>query len=175
MDVIAATLTPTTDARTFEGVDRAHQRDVLRYAALMLGDLDEAADATAETFTRAFAAWREGRGPTGRPLPWLLVIARRLIVDRWRRRRLVRWLPLVHGEAVAGRRAEEADAGDVWLWLSQLSVVLPERQREVLFLRDRRDLSEEEIGEVMGLSASGVRSLVARAIQGIREHPELSR
>ena len=56
-----------------------------------------------------------------------------------------------------------------------MSRAIPDRQREVLVLRFRRDLSDEEIGEVMGLTASGVRSLVARAIQSLRNHPELLR
>jgi RNA polymerase sigma factor (sigma-70 family) len=156
---------------TFEGVYRAHHRDVLRYAALMIGDPDDAADITAEAFGRAFDAWRDGRGPHGRPLPWLLVIARRLILDRWRRRRLVRWLPILgDGHAAPG---DGLARSEFWLWLDRLSAALPERQREVVFLRYRRDLSDEEIGTVMGLTPSGVRSLVARAIRGLREHPEL--
>lgn len=163
------------DAPTFEAAYRAHHRDVLRYAALMLRDPDDAADVAADAFTRAFAAWRDGRGPTGRPLPWLLVITRRLVLDRYRRRRLVRWLPLLHGERVAAPASDGASAGEVWVWLGELAAALPERQREVLFLRFRRDLTDEEIGEVLGLSASGVRSLLSRAIHALREHPELSR
>jgi RNA polymerase sigma-70 factor (ECF subfamily) len=163
------------DPPTFEAAYRAHHRDVLRYAALMLGDPDEAADVAADAFTRAFSAWRDGRGPTGRPLPWLLVIARHLVLDRYRRRRLVRWLPLVGGERLAAAAADGATVNEVWIWLAELAAALPERQREVLFLRFRRDLTDEEIGEVMGLSASGVRSLLSRAVHAIRQHPELSR
>jgi RNA polymerase sigma-70 factor, ECF subfamily len=157
---------------TFEDLYRAHHRDVVRYAALMLGDPDEAADVAADTFSRAFDAWQDDRGPIGRSLPWLLVIARRLIVDRWRRRRLIRWLPLPFGSTLPapddGRRSE------FWLWLDRLAAALPERQREVIFLRYRRDLTDAEIGAVMGLSESGVRSLAGRAIQSLRDHPELS-
>ena len=158
-------------AATFEDVYEAHHRDVVRYAALMLRDPDDAADVAAEAFVRAFDAWREGRGPSGRALPWLLVITRRLIHDRWRRRRRIRWLPILHGAALPApdRTAER----EFWLWLDGLARALPERQREVIFLRYRRDLADEEIGEIMDLSASGVRSLLARAIRALREHPEL--
>ena len=158
---------------TFEAIYADHQRDVLRYAALMLRDPDEAADIAAEAFARAWDAWSDGRGPTGRPLPWLLLITRRLIVDGWRRRRRIAWLPLLDEAAVpAPDRIVESE---FWLWLDGLAAALSARQREVLFLRYRRDLADAEIGVVMGLSESGVRSLLARAIQALRDHPELLR
>jgi RNA polymerase sigma-70 factor (ECF subfamily) len=159
------------DPATFEEIYAAHHRDVLRYAALMLRDPDEAADVAAEAFVRAFAAWSADHGPAGRALPWLLLITRRVVVDRWRRRRLVSWLPILDGSSIAApdRTAES----DFWLWLDRLTEALPERQREVIFLRYRRDLTDDEIGGIMGLSPSGVRSLLARAIRGLRDHPEL--
>ena len=166
---------PGNDRLSFEVVYRRHERDVVRYLTLMLGDPDHAADMAADTFRRALEAWRDGRGPAGRPLPWLLTIARRLVINRWRRRRLISWVPLVGGDA---RRLAPDDATgtlEFWLWLDALSQALPVRQREVLVLRYRRDLSDAEVGEVMGLSASGVRSLAARAIQSLRDHPELLR
>jgi RNA polymerase sigma factor (sigma-70 family) len=164
---------PLAEPAAFEAIYATHQRDVLRYAALMLRDPDEAADVTAEAFVKAWDAWTDGRGPTGRPLPWLLVITRRLIVDGWRRRRRIAWLPLLEGaDHPAPDRMVESE---FWLWLDDLARALPARQREVLFLRFRRDLVDDEIGAVMGLSPSGVRSLLGRAIQGLRDHPELLR
>jgi RNA polymerase sigma factor (sigma-70 family) len=158
---------------TFEDVYAVHHRDVLRYAALMLRDPDDGADVAAEAFAQAFDAWRSGRGPTGRALPWLLLITRRLVIDRWRRRRRIRWLPL--GDGREARAPDQRDRSEFWMWLDRLADALPERQREVIFLRYRRDLSDAEIGSVMGLSESGVRSLAARAITALRDHPELSR
>jgi RNA polymerase sigma factor (sigma-70 family) len=172
--VIAPHLPDPTERPSFEEVYRRHERDVVRYLALLLRQPDDAEDLAADTFRRAFEAWRAGRGPAGRPLPWLLTIARRLAMNRWRRRRLIAWLPLPFGRRdVAGDAA--ATDREFWLWLDALARALPERQREVLVLRYRRDLDDEEIGLVMGLSASGVRSLRARAIQSLRDHPELLR
>jgi RNA polymerase sigma-70 factor (ECF subfamily) len=162
-------------AASFEAVYRDHYRDVYRYVLLSLRRRDDADDVVSDTFDRAFTAWRSGHGPAGRALPWLLVIARRIVVDRWRRDRLIRWLPFATGR---GSR-EPADRDDVggraefWLWLDQLAKALPDRQREVVFLRYQRDLNDEEIGEILGLSASGVRSLVSRALAALRAHPEL--
>jgi RNA polymerase sigma factor (sigma-70 family) len=162
------------DVETFEAVYRDHYRDVERYVLLMLGRPDDADDIVADTFQRAFAAWRSGRGPAGRPLPWLLVIARRIVTDRWRRARLIRWLPIAGpGSREAAAADSTTDRTEFWLWLGQLVRVLPERQREVIYLRYQRDLTDDEIGEILGLSASGVRSLAGRAIAALRSHPDL--
>lgn len=158
---------------SFEDLYRAHHRDVLRYASLMLGDPDDGADVAADVFARAYDAMQHERAPIRRPLPWLLTITRRMVIDRWRHRRLIRWLPLLHGRTAPA--SESADRGEFWIWLGQLTAALPERQRELIFLRYREDLTDAEIGTVMGLSESGVRSLAARAIQSLRDHPELSR
>ena len=171
---MSARLATAHDAETFEQVYRDHYRDVQRYVLLMIGRPDDVDDIVGDTFQRAFTAWRSGRGPAGRPLPWLLLIARRIITDRWRRARLIRWLPLGGSAASEPRDADSAtDRSEFWMWLGQLARVLSDRQREVVYLRYQRDLTDEEIGEILGLSASGVRSLLARAIAALRQHPEL--
>ena len=174
-------------ASSFEAVYNAHYRDVSRHVIFVTRGRDDVEEIVAETFARAFAAWRSGYGPAGRPLPWLLVIARRIATDRWRRRRLIAWLPLPDSRrtgpgAWEGRHATDTEPGaadsaagaaEFWLWLDALSAALPNRQRDVIFLRYQHDLSDEDIGEVLGLSASGVRTLVSRALSGLRKHPEL--
>jgi RNA polymerase sigma-70 factor (ECF subfamily) len=173
--------------RSFEAVYSAHYRDVSRHVILATRGRDDVEEIVAETFARAFAAWRAGQGPAGRPLPWLLVIARRIATDRWRRRRLIAWLPLPDNRRQRsgdweGRYTTEAEPGspdpaagvaEFWLWLDALSRALPTRQRDVILLRYQQDLSDEDIGEVLGLSASGVRTLASRALNGLRHHPDL--
>jgi RNA polymerase sigma-70 factor, ECF subfamily len=160
----------------FESIYTAHYRDVYRYVLVSARRPDEADDIVSETFDRAFVAWRSGRATIDRPLPWLLVIARRIMVDRWRRARLLRWLPLTGTRQTAIDPADPDDQlarADFWLWLDRLAAVLPDRQREVILLRYQRDLTDEDIGEIVGLSASGVRTAVSRALATLRSHPEL--
>ncbi|MEO8230379.1 MAG: sigma factor-like helix-turn-helix DNA-binding protein [Chloroflexota bacterium] len=101
----------------------------------------------------------------------MLLTARRIATDRWRRAR--RWAQIVLGL----RSDEQGDAGErqteFWVWFDQVSRLLTDRQREVLLLRYQRDLGDADIGRIMGISESGVRSLAARALDVLRAHPEL--
>jgi RNA polymerase sigma factor (sigma-70 family) len=46
---------------------------------------------------------------------------------------------------------------------------LPARERVTLYLRYRADLSFEQIGEVMGITAASARAYSSRAIERLRE------
>lgn len=145
-----------------------HYPDVYRYALTLTRSHEDAQELVSDVFARAIDRWSIVPEP---PLPWLLVVTRRLATDRWRRaRRLASIL-------VAGRRRHAVDGderrSEFWAWFESLSTVLTPRQLEVLALRYRHDLSDDQIAEVMGLSQSGVRSLVARALDVLRAHPEV--
>jgi RNA polymerase sigma-70 factor (ECF subfamily) len=153
----------------FEELYTRHYRDVFRYCLVLTRDRNDAEDIAAEAFVRAWGAWRRGREPSGQPLTWLLVIARHLATDRWRR--LGRSLGL---RAPAAPAASEHEV-EALMWLEAVTRILTSRQREAIALRYHRDLTDAEIGQVMGLSESGVRSLVARALAVLRNHPEVLR
>jgi RNA polymerase sigma-70 factor (ECF subfamily) len=144
--------------------------DVFRYALVLTKSTHEAEDITAETFARALRAWRTG-GPPKSHLAWLLVGARRLAIDRWRRARR----RLVAGQYAADRATTggELDRVGARVWFECFARALTTRQRDVLLLRYEHGLSDAEIAEILGISRSGVRSLCARALDVIREHPEL--
>lgn len=153
----------------FDEMYRSHYRDVLRYALVLTRNDWDAQDIVAETFLRAWDAWQAGREPVGTPLPWLFTIARHLATDRWRR--LQRALPRGTDRLVSNPMLEAESRA----WLQSLCGLLPERQREVIVLRYDHDLPDSEIGRVMRLSESGVRSLAARALGVLRAHPEVWR
>jgi len=151
-----------------EAVWRRHYPDVYRYALALTRSHEDAQEIVADVFERALQRWVTVPEP---PLPWLLLVTRRLATDRWRRARRLA------GILLAGRRRAAIDGAEArsefWAWYDAVSAVLTLRQREVLALRYQHDLTDEQIGAVMGLTASGVRSLVARAIDALRAHPEV--
>lgn len=148
-----------------------HYRDVYRYALGLTRSQDEAEEIASETFERAIRGLTSSSQAADRALPWLLLTARRIATDRWRRaRRLARLLRAVPREPTAG--ASEATT-DFWLWFDAVARVLSERQREVLLLRYQRDLTDRDIASIMGISESAVRSIVARSCSLLRANPEL--
>ena len=154
--------------RAFEDAYRTHYRDVHRYLLAFTGSLEDAEEIASETFERALRTWGDAPDPA---LPWLLLTARRIATDRWRRAR--RWARLALGLRSDGRGDAGERRTEFWLWFDEVSRLLSDRQREVLLLRYQRDLSDSDIASIMGLSESGVRSLVSRALEVLRAHPEL--
>jgi RNA polymerase sigma-70 factor (ECF subfamily) len=145
---------------------------IYTYIWLMLRHREDAEDLAAETFERALRAWGRGRRPTADVIPWLLLTARRLVIDRQRRRRLIAWLPLssvpeAAAEDDAMRTSESA------IWFETLRSSLSSRQFEALILRYQFDLTDRQIGNVMGLSEPGVRTIAMRALTALRQHPEV--
>ena len=166
---------PALDTGEFERIYRRHWPDVFRYAWLLGRNHHDAEDVASEAFRRSFEAWCAGRGPSGEPLPWLLLITRRIVVDRHRRSRLVRWLSIEKTREPADERESAAfRSAEVWLWFEHLARVLPPNQREALLLRFAFDLADEDAAKVLGTSVGNTRTLVSRGLAALRRHPEVT-
>jgi RNA polymerase sigma factor (sigma-70 family) len=161
------------DDAVFEAAFEAHYQRVCLYALTMLRNAAEAEDAASETFDRAYRAWKSEDGPHGPPLPWLLVICRRIVLGRRRRARLIAWLPLPEHDREPADRSGSFEAAEFRLWLQQLAGIVSSREREALTLRYVDDLGDAGAALVLGISPSGFRTLVSRAIAKLRTHPEL--
>jgi RNA polymerase sigma-70 factor (ECF subfamily) len=147
-----------------------HYRAVFAYVLVRTRHREDAEDITNETFARAFLAWDSLRSYDS-ALPWLLLTARRLTTDRWRRAR--RYVLERLNPTSTGPVDPATLEGSVMGWLDSVDEVLSRRQLEAIALRYQRDLTDNDIAEVMGLTPSGVRSLIARGIAKLREHPEV--
>jgi RNA polymerase sigma factor (sigma-70 family) len=128
-----------------------------------LGD-DEAAEVIQEALLRLWYVCLEGV-PPDRPIAWAFRTAYRLAMDRHRwRRRLQEFL-----RRQTPARAHQGETRDellaVWAEVDQL----PERQRRVLYLRYRADLTFEDIGKVLGIDSSSARSNASRGIASLRD------
>ena len=127
---------------------------------------DQARDAVQETLLRL---WRELRSGSriDNPRAWSFRAIYRLAMDQ---HRLGRRLRLLAGRLDASRRSPVDPAeslGDriaVWAEVDRL----PVRQRQVLYLRYRSDLAFDEIGEILGITASAARSHATQALAALR-------
>lgn len=155
------------DAAALAALIRLTQRDVWRFLAAQAG-VGEADDLTQETYLRAIATLPrfEGRSSIR---TWLLVIARRVVIDDIRRK-MVRprtvsgdgWQDLA--ETAQGRNrpvgssSGPTDLVDVELLLADLS----RERREALVLTQVLGLSYQEVAEICGCPIGTVRSRVTR-------------
>lgn len=145
---------------------RAHYRELVRLAWLLLRDHESAEEVVQDAFIAMHGSWRRLRDPD-KALPYL----RQAVVNRCRsalRHRTVadRYVPPAPGEAPS---AEQTAMGllnrDT---LMHALAALPLRQREALVLRYYADLSEAQIADAMGISAGAVKSHASRGLAGLR-------
>ena len=129
---------------------------------------DQARDAVQEALLRL---WYELRGGASidNPRAWSYRAIYRLAMDQ---HRLGRRLRLLSGRLNTGRRTMSDPAESVSDRLAVWGEVdkLPVRQRQVLYLRYRADLSYEEIGHVLGITASAGRSHATQALATLKRN-----
>ncbi|WP_437996828.1 RNA polymerase sigma factor [Sorangium sp. So ce185] len=163
--------------RTLAELYAAHARGVHRFLCDLLGDSAAAADATQETFVRAYRRLHTLQA-VERPAPWLFGIARHVSLEfrraRVRRRRVVDDAPLepweVRGEGGSALPSPE----DELLGREAIGVVqgalaqLTEDRRAALLLRLDHGLCYEDIARLMEWSVPKTKVEIHRARQVLR-------
>ena len=139
---------------------------LLRAAVLLTGSKEAGEDLVQAALERLL---RRGSAVHGDPEAYLRRIIYHLAADGWRRGG--RWrarLALLRGdgEGVAPDRSVQVEQRDE---LVRLLLRLPPGQRAAIVLRYWEDLSDAEAADVLGCSASTVRSSVARGLHRLRE------
>lgn len=131
------------------------------------GNRTVAEDLTAETYLNATQRFRQGRGEEV-TVAWLKTVAKRRLIDHWRRQRSLRERALrLRSEVIAAGEttsATDVEHADVYAALSRLD----SDHRLALLLRHFDGLSVREIGDHMGRSEKAAESLLARAKQAFR-------
>lgn len=143
---------------------RQYADDVYRYARMMLGNAPDAYDAVQEVFLRALRAWGSYRGEAS-ARTWLIRIAKNYLADVRRKRRVESKYISRRELQDVGREDGTADAVLEVEWaLRQLRPAY----RQVVVLRYIENLSVEETAQVLGWSASKVRTTAHRAMMELR-------
>jgi RNA polymerase sigma-70 factor (ECF subfamily) len=159
------------DARSASFVELADPllNDAYRLAGYLLGSAPDAEDAVQEALTRAWRAWPSLRDKE-RFEPWFDRILVNVCRDRLRRKRrpqlevLDEELPVYSNDpfAAALARAE----------IDRLMQVLSPDHRVVIGLRYWRDLSLQEIADLLGIPLGTVQSRLHYALERLREAAE---
>ncbi len=164
LDAELKTLAKTDRRRAFDRLVLEYRDRLFRHAYYMLGDAEEAFEATQETFLKAY----QEPGlfePDFKIKSWLFRVITNLCYnmsrDKRRRRGILKTLPAPTSEApeVLDHMIREEDR----LSVAEALQRIPEKQRAILLLKYYNDLSYVEISEVMGCKLGTVMSRLSRA------------
>lgn len=155
--------------RFVEDLFARHQAEIYAYLVRMLRDPELAADLTQDAFVKAYRAYDSLQKPEN-ARAWLYQIAHRVALDNLRRRRIVRFVPLV-GDARATAPSAEHLAMDLRLSgeLERALGQIPARQRAALLLAELHDLTGLELAAALGVSHVAARALLTRARESLRQ------
>lgn len=151
-----------------------HSSSVHRFLCDLLGDAALAADATQETFVRAFRRLDVLRA-SARPAPWLFGVARNVSLELRKARRRARRVFEAEGarasDAPSPRASPEAEllGQEAARVISSALARLDEDRRAALLLRLDHGLAYEEIASLMGWSLAKVKIEIFRAREVLRE------
>ena len=161
------------DERAFLALYDRYVSRVYGLTLRVLGDVMLAEEVTQDTFLKLWGRARQFDSKKGELASWLLTIAHRTALDRWRleNRRMPasnpqdpeeNW-PLIPDEATQNSEAR-------WRSLYFAVQSLPEEQRQVIDLAYYKGMSQSEIAEVLGWPLGTVKTRVRSAMQSLREH-----
>ena len=158
------------DHRDFSLLYRATLAPLRRYLTRFLGDPSEAQDVAHDAYLRVYPT--EGKRPAEKPEALLFTTARRLALNRLKRRRIA---PVV-GETAHADLAPSTTPGVVQTVMARQELRqledaithLPPGCRAVLLLRKVELLSHREIADRLGIAVSTVEKQHARALRLLR-------
>jgi RNA polymerase sigma-70 factor (ECF subfamily) len=145
-----------------------------RFLRDLLGDAALAADATQETFARAYQRHRDVLRDEERAVPWLFGVARNVSLELRKARARAGRIFASGDERIADAPCAGTPERDA-LGREAVRVVdralgrLSEERRAMLLLRLDHDFSYEQIAELMGFSLAKVKVEIHRARTVLRE------
>jgi len=151
---------------SFDAFVAARGSALLRHAYVLTGDGYLAEDLVQETLAHLYRRWDRVAATTS-PEAYVKTSVTRQFLS-WRRRRSSGERPTDHvPESPSAYDGTDAVDDDDVLW--RLLARLPRKQRAILALRFYDDQSDLQIAEILGVSASTVRSQASRALATLRD------
>ncbi len=157
------------EIEAFDALVVATQGSLLKLAARIVGDVDEAEDILQGAYLRAFDALTGGAfDGRARVETWLhsIVVNGARDAYRVRKRRDVRLSDMALSDRVG---PETALARVALRELADLLEGLPEEQRTALVLKEVEGMTSSEVAKTLGISEGAVEQRLVRARQTLRE------
>ena len=149
------------DSACLEELIRRHKNRVYTYIVLIVKNPQLAEDIFQDTFIKVIRSLNKGKYyDKGKFLSWVLRIAHNLIIDHYRKQKLLNTVPneigdmdLLNNRKLSDQTVEEEIIHQqVMSDVRSLVELLPEDQREVVYLRHYCGLSFKEIAEHTNVS-----------------------
>ena len=123
-----------------------------------------------DTYLKAFNNRHAFRNESSE-LTWLRKIARNIVYDYYRRRKVIRFLPFIHEHEVSEPDTamnyilQSEERKELFEALSKLKLA----HREVLILRKIEELSLEETATILGWNVDKVKNTQRAALKNLKE------
>jgi len=140
---------------------------VFNYVRYRLGS-EEAEDVTADIFVRAWSRRESYDAHKGSPSTWLWAIARNLVTDRLRRRRLTQVelsANLPSNDEPFSEISQQESWEQIWAAISRL----PSVDQEIIALRFGAGYTNRSIATLVKLSEANVSQRLRRALHKVRD------
>jgi RNA polymerase sigma-70 factor (ECF subfamily) len=163
---------PYLSEKAFASLYEAQHRSVFRYAYGLLGaGQQDAEDITAETFIKAWNARQRFFGTEEQALSWLFTIAKRLVIDRWRRVRAIAEEISIDSLPIADDSSPEERTLilEQSAILMKILVAMEEEKREIIVLRYLLGWSVNRIADYLGKSPNAISQSIRRSLQSLRD------
>jgi RNA polymerase sigma factor (sigma-70 family) len=158
------------DERAFAAIFRRYHQSLYRFCLAIVGNPEDAQDALQNTMIKVLRAL-PGEERQIELKPWLYRIAHNEAIDLLRRRRETTQLD-VEQVAPGYGLSEDAAARERLRQLLADLRELPERQRDVLVMREMSGLSFDEIGAALETTPAVCRQTLYEARQSLRQMEE---
>jgi RNA polymerase sigma factor (sigma-70 family) len=158
------------DERAFAAIFRRYHQSLYRFSLAIVGNPEDAQDALQNTMIKVMRAL-PGEEREIELKPWLYRIAHNESIDLLRRRRETAQLDVEEVAPGYGLSENVATRERLRGLLADLRE-LPDRQREVLVMRELSGLEFEEIGVALDTSAAVARQTLYEARQSLRQMEE---
>src|SRR3954471_19631732 len=168
------------DGAAFATLYDAYEARIFTFCARLVGNEQDAADATQDAFLKVLQRLPKLAGRELNFGAYLFTAARNASYDIIGRRK--RAEPVEDVGDVGGRPKSGDERGDALADPERAALLgtlqeqvrtaharLPERQREVLVLRELEELSYDEIAEIMDMNRNSVAQLISRARINLRD------
>jgi RNA polymerase sigma factor (sigma-70 family) len=159
------------DLEAFENRVLPTKNKLFRFALRFLGSEEDAKDIVQEVFIRVWNG-RQQMSQVQNWEAWCMRITKNLSLDRIRLLKSKPTLPLEEGLDLhhhALTPLESTEIGESMNKITQMIAMLPDKQRQIIHLRDVEGYSYQEICEILELDMNQVKVNLFRARNAVRE------